>query len=125
MVDPTELVIQPPPNPILCSPYEEPSAYWFYDRGTGIPQKLGGRRPASYFYKTERSSGTGQAGLWAEEERDDLPLVNALRDDVRQWRKSDYENASQVSKTLLRHWWRADRPRRLFFCQLEAVETLI
>ena len=125
MADPTELVIQPPPNPILCSPYEEPSAYWFYDRGTGIPQKLGGRRPASYFYKTERSSGTGQLSFLAEEERDDLPLVNALRDDVRQWRKSDYENASQVSKTLLRHWWRADRPRRLFFCQLEAVETII
>ncbi|MBK8835142.1 MAG: DEAD/DEAH box helicase family protein [Anaerolineae bacterium] len=125
MPDPTELVIQPPPNPILCSPYEEPSAYWFYDRGTGIPQKLGGRRPASYFYKTERSSGTGQLSFLAEEERDDLPLVNALRDDVRQWRKSEYENASQVSKTLLRHWWRADRPRRLFFCQLEAVETII
>ena len=29
-------------------------------------------------------------------------------------------------KKLLRHWWRADREtRRLFFCQLEAVETII
>jgi hypothetical protein len=30
----------------------------------------------------------------AEEERDDLPLVNALREDVRRWRASGWENAS-------------------------------
>ena len=26
-------------------------------------------------------------------------------------------------KDLLRHWWRKDRARRLFFCQVEAAET--
>ena len=30
-----------------------------------------------------------------------------------------------VTKDLLRHWAREDRPRRLFFCQREAVETII
>ena len=63
--------------------------------------------------------------LLAEEERDDLPLVNALRDDVRRWRNSGWQNASETTKKLLRHWWREDRPRRLFFCQLEAVETVV
>jgi len=61
----------------------------------------------------------------AEEERDDLPLVNALQDDVRRWRKAGWENASETTKKLLRHWWREDRGRRLFFCQVEAVETII
>ena len=50
--------------------------------------------------------------LLAEEERDDLPLVNALREDVRRWRASGWENASETTKKLLRHWWRADRGRR-------------
>ena len=63
--------------------------------------------------------------LLAEEERDDLPLVNALREDVRRWRASGWENASETTKKLLRHWWREDRGRRLFFCQMEAVETII
>ena len=63
--------------------------------------------------------------LLAEEQRDDLPLVNALRDDVQKWRASKWENASETTKQLLRHWWRDDRRRRLFFCQLEAVETII
>lgn len=122
-----ELPIQPVDRPILCSPYAEPDLHWVYDRTTGIPTRTPGRRPASYWYKTERTGSTQrQMAFIAEEERDDLPLVNALRDDVRRWRKSKWEGATETTKTLLRHWWREDRSvRRLFFCQLEAVETVI
>ena len=63
--------------------------------------------------------------LFQEEERDDLPFVNALREDVKRWRDSKYERATPVTKELLRHWAREDLPRRLFFCQREAVETII
>jgi len=48
-------------------------------------------------------------------------LVNALREDVKRWRASGWENASETTKKLLRHWWREDRGRRLFFCQIEAL----
>ena len=61
----------------------------------------------------------------AEEERDDLPLVNALREDVRKWREAGYPGATNVTRDLLRHWGRKDRARRLFFCQMESVETII
>jgi type III restriction enzyme len=120
----TQIPIQPVENPILCSPYKMPDQHWLYDTRTGIPSKTPGRRPASYWFKTERT-GSRQMALLAEEERDDLPLVNALRDDVRRWRESGWENASETTKTLLRHWWREDRMRRLFFCQVEAAETII
>ena len=116
--------IQPVEDPILCSPYKEPDQHWLYDTATGLPQKIQSRREASYWYKTERT-GSLQRQLLAEEERDDLPLVNALREDVKNWRESGWRNASQTTKRLLRHWWREDRNRRLFFCQIEAVETII
>ncbi|WP_216919715.1 BPTD_3080 family restriction endonuclease [Synechococcus sp. CCAP 1479/9] len=119
-----QIPIQPVENPILCSPYAEPEQHWLYDTKTGIPSKAPGRRPASYWFKTERT-GSAQLSLLSEEERDDLPLVNALRDDVRRWRSSGWENASETTKKLLRHWSREDRGRRLFFCQVEAVETII
>jgi type III restriction enzyme len=48
-----------------------------------------------------------------------------LREDAKRWRETNYENATAVTKRLLAHWWRKDRGRRLFFCQLEAVETVI
>lgn len=120
------ILVQPVEKPIICKPYEEPQDHWIYDKETGAVSRAGGRRPASYWYKTERT-GSAQLTLsgLAEEERDDLPLVNALRDDVRRWRDAGYPGATNVTRDLLRHWARPDRGRRLFFCQREAAETII
>ena len=126
MATQAEIPIQPVDKPILCSPYKEPDRHWLYDRSTGIPRKEPGRRKASYWFRNERTGSAQQtlAGM-TQEESDDLPLVNALRDDVRRWREGGWRGASETTKTLLRHWWREDRSRRLFFCQVEAAETVI
>jgi len=115
--------VQAVPDPIINSPYEEPEKYWLYTEG--IPKLMDGRRPAGYWYKDKRA-GSAQLEFFAEEERDDLPLVNALRQDVSRWRSSEYRGASKTTKDLLKHWASPEGPiRRLFFCQQEAVETLI
>jgi type III restriction enzyme len=119
-----EIPIQPVAKPILCSPFAEPGRHWVYDTQTGDAREEIGRRPASYWFKTQRT-GSAQMSLLAEEERDDLPLVNLLREDVKRWRKNEYRNATPVTRQLLAHWARSDRIRRLFFCQMEAVETVI
>jgi type III restriction enzyme len=119
-----EVPVQPIEKPILCNPYEEPKDHWVYDRQTGEAKHGYSRRPAGYWYKTEKV-GSRQMRLFTEEERDDLPLVNLLREDVGRWRDADHRGASQVSKELMRYWFKENRVRRLFFCQREAVETLI
>lgn len=126
MTDKEQLLIpiQPVEQPIICKPFEEPNQHWLYDTKTGKASPQTGRRPASYYYKSKKT-GSVQGELFAEEEREDLPLVNLIRDDVRRWRKSNYEGATHVTKQLLAYWNRDDRYRRLFFCQLEAVETII
>ncbi|QDT15734.1 DEAD/DEAH box helicase family protein [Alienimonas californiensis] len=131
--EPAAPPIVPPDNPVLCNPYEEPHAHWFYDRSTGLASETPGRRPGGFFYKTEEAKraarGRQQLSLLAEEQRVDFPVVNRLREDVTKWREADYRGASKVTKELLRHWTdsgRAERgQRRLFFCQREAIETLI
>lgn len=55
----------------------------------------------------------------------ELPLVNKLRNRVKIWEESNYPGASRVTRILLEHWKRDDRERRLFFCQIEAAETII
>lgn len=119
-----DIPIQPVERPILCSPYKEPDQHWKYDTVTGAARKEPGRRPASYWYKTERT-GSAQMSFLAQEQQDDLPLPNLLRDDVRRWREADYRGATLATRELLRHWAREDRERRLFFGQREAVETII
>jgi type III restriction enzyme len=121
-----QLAIQPVSRPTLCNPYKAPDRHWVYDLATGEAREEPGRRSAGYWYKTKRT-GSAQLQLagFAEENFDDLPLVNLLRQDVARWRDGKYENATQVTKQLLAHWAREDHAPRLFFCQLEAVETLI
>lgn len=113
---------QAAPDPILNNPYEEPSRHWSYVGG--VPSETPGRRPASYWFKTQKI-GTTQEGLFAEEERDELPLVNKLRDDVSNWRRSKYRGASKITQELFAYWFTQDRHRPLFFCQRESVETII
>ena len=124
--DQLEIPIQPVERPILCNPYQEPDAHWVYDTETGEAKQQPGRRAAGYWFKTQRTGSEQiQMRFIQEEQRDDLPLVNALRDDVRRWRAANYRNATKVTRELLRHWEREDKERRLFFCQREAVETII
>jgi len=112
------------PDPVINKPYEEPERHWRYGKD-GVPSIVAERRRASYWYKNNRT-GAAQQDLLADEESDDLPLVNRLRDDVKRWRETGYRGASGVTRDLLAHWRNPERaPRRLFFCQLEAAETII
>ncbi len=112
------------PDPVINKPYEEPRRHWHYSK-YGVPSIVGERRRASYWYKTGRT-GAAQQDLLAEEESDDLPLVNRLRDDVKRWRDSGYRGVSAVTRELFAHWRNPERaPGRLFFCQVEAAETII
>ncbi|MBI2298157.1 MAG: DEAD/DEAH box helicase family protein [Armatimonadetes bacterium] len=121
-----EAPIQAVESPILCGPYAEPTAHWLYDQTTGEAHREDGRRPASYFDPRYRQADQQlRLGQFAEETRNELALVNRLRLDVKRWREGGYRGASPVTKDLLAHWMRADAERRLFYCQREAVETVI
>jgi len=132
------VLIQPVESPVICKPYYEPTLHYEYDRTTGRATKEPGRRPAMYWYKLSdeevrqqklplhfKDARGDEIRLELDEGRRELVLVNKLRSDVKRWRNSNYEGATNVTKDLLRHWSRKDRPRRLFFCQLEAAETVI
>jgi type III restriction enzyme len=63
-----------------------------------------------------------------EEEQNEF--VNAVREEVRHWRESGYMGTSLVTRRCLEWWFERDEERlkeakRLFFCQQEAIETLI
>ena len=120
-----QVPMQPVEKPILSSPYEEPSEYWVYDQETGEASRAPGRRPAGYWFRIERTDQAQQVRLLAEENWEELRSVNDLREDVKRWRDSGYRNATNVTRQLLRQWRREDLLRRLFFCQIEAVETVI
>ncbi len=107
---------------IINSPYEEPAKYWSYNRESRTFSLTEGRRPAGYVVASEGSQSFDDPGTFLE-----IPLVNQVRPRVRAWREKGYRNVSGITRRLLEHWTNPEEfeARRFFFCQLEAVETLI
>ncbi|MDY6856771.1 MAG: DEAD/DEAH box helicase family protein [Thermodesulfobacteriota bacterium] len=56
-----------------------------------------------------------------------IELVNKIRPRVKSWRENDYPGVTGITRRLLHHWQDlVEREiRRFFFCQMEAIETLI
>jgi type III restriction enzyme len=108
-------------QPILNSPYREPAEYWQIMEGE-TPKRMPGRRRAMYYYRAPSSSSDDAGGRGSAVE---LALVNLIRDRLADWRKADYAGVSRTTMELLRYWQRDGRGFRLFFAQLEAVETII
>jgi len=107
---------------IINSPYEEPTRHWRYERETRTFDLVEGRRPAGYVVASSDSRAFDDPGIFVE-----IPLVNRIRPRVAAWRSAGYPGVGSITKRLLAHWRDPEEfeARRFFFCQLEAVETLI
>ncbi len=107
---------------IINSPYEEPAHYWHYDRDTQTFSKREGRRPAGYIMATPNSKSFDDPGIFMP-----IELVNVIRPRVKTWRENGYPGVTGMTRRLLEHWQDPEerKDRRFFFCQLEAIETLI
>ncbi len=130
-------------QPVLNSPYEYPKQHWeLDDQGQPTQQIVHRRRPAEFITPIpkprKRKVETTQQhmifdegkGLSTEEqEYDPTSNINALRGLVDAWRVLPNPNQWQVTPEtarLLQHW-RHHRFSNIrpFFCQVEAVETVI
>ena len=130
-------------QPILNSPYECPGRHWeLDDEGQPTQQIIENRRSAKYIMPIpkprKRKDSEKQQQLILDEGKgistqehqyDPTPIINELRYYVDQWRKSTNPNDWQVTPEtvhLLTHWrhhrFNSIRP---FFCQVEAIETVI
>jgi type III restriction enzyme len=116
-------------NPILNSPFEEPARYYHFDDDGITDQVVEGRRPSSYFIPIAQPRKKGKhhtPDLWPIDRAKENDHVNHVRARVRYWRNQGYPYTTPISRGLLDHWGHAegDRTRR-FFCQVEALETVI
>ena len=130
-------------RPILNSPYECPTKHWELDEsGQPTHQLMESRRKASFVTpvpKPKRQKGTFEQSSMifdkakeistGQQQYNDLAIINAVRDEVAQWRQISDPSEWRVTpetQRLLEHWRHHDfigiRP---FFCQLEAVEVAI
>jgi type III restriction enzyme len=131
-------------QPILNSPYAYPGRHWELDsQGQPTQRILEFRRKAEFITpvpkprKRKRAAEQQQALIFdegvgistAQQQYDPMPIINNLRQRIDQWRMIEDPGRWGVTPEtgrLLQHWrhhpFSSFRP---FFCQIEAVETII
>ena len=117
-------------NPVINSPYVEPVRHFRTTADGGVTGEIDERRrPSEFFVPVARpTKASAQLTLDAfgpPTQQRPNEIVNEIRGSVGRWRQSGYPGVTSVTRDLLNYWRSDDRERRLFFCQVEAVETII
>jgi type III restriction enzyme len=123
-----DVIIQ---NPILNSAFEEPTRHFaFSDEGI-TDEVIDSRRVSSYFMPiaAAKKRGKGQQlqfdTEWTKDRLEENRHINRIREKVAQWRKGGYAGTTRTTQRILEYWKNPERERKLFFCQIEALETAI
>src|SRR6266851_4411483 len=116
-------------NPILNVPFEMPRRHFKFNEDGITDEIKASRRPSSYFVPIASPKKKGKQLTfdtpWTQDRAKENDDINFIRSRVGLWREQGYPDITPVTRGLLEHWTRTDRERRLFFCQVEALETLI
>lgn len=122
----TQVVIE---NPVLNSPFAEPTRHFrFTDEGI-TDEVVEGRRISSYFIPIARPRKKGDTlpfnTDWTQDRIEENKHVNYVRSRVNMWRQGGYVGITPTTSRLLAYWTNPEREKKLFFCQIEALETAI
>ena len=128
-------------DPILNSPYEQPSRHWELDKDGMPTQQVVERRRESRLItpipKPKKRGGKEEQrvlefeaqGLSETDQQYEVTQqINAIRSKVDEWRQSPESQWKVTPETarLLKHWRHHEfQGIRPFFCQIEAAETAI
>lgn len=117
-------------NPIINSPFDEPKRQFLFTEDGITNEIIERRRNSAYFIPIPkpRKKATQTALFeteWKQDRLKENDFINKVREQVRKWRMGGYVHVSHITRRLLEYWTKPDRERRLFFCQIEAVETAI
>ena len=127
-------------QPVLNSPYARPERHWELDKqGQPTQQVIESRRRAEFITAIPAAKRVRAQQQFVIDEGEGLStreqqyavtaMVNEIRDQVDAWRglssPSDWRVAPETAR-LLQHWRQHEfAGLRPFFCQVEAVETVI
>ena len=116
-------------NPVINSPFEEPKHHFRFAEDGITNEVVPERRTSQYFVPIappkKRGSQAAMATEWTLDRVEENHFINRVRHAVATWRRGGYVSVTKTTRDLLRYWTDPDRDRRLFFCQVEALETAI
>jgi prevent-host-death family protein len=90
-------------------------------------QSIEERRKSSYFLPIAqpRNKQLQFDTEWTKDRIEESKVVNRIRQRVGLWREGGYLGVTPTTNKLFEYWTKPERQRKLFFCQIEALETTI
>lgn len=122
----SQVIIQ---NPVINSPFEEPMRHFRFTEQGITDEVVEGRRISFYFIPIAKPKKKGKQlsfeTEWIEGRIEENKFINQVRERVARWRQGGYVGVTKTTTRLLQYWKNPERERKLFFCQIEALETAI
>jgi type III restriction enzyme len=118
-------------NPVINSPFVEPSRHFKFSDDGITDEIVETRRVSSYFIPIAKPKKKGKSTQlsfeteWTQDRVEENKFINQIRFRVGLWRQGGYQGVTKTTRFLLEYWTNPDRDRKLFFCQIEALETAI
>jgi type III restriction enzyme len=116
-------------DPVINSPFDEPIRHFKFDEDGITNEIIEERRESSYFMPIPAAKKKGKQlsfdTEWTQDRVEENKFINRVRIRVAMWRLGGYADITRTTRRLLEHWTNPERERRLFFCQIEALETAI
>src|SRR5258706_1834338 len=117
-------------DPVLNSPFEEPKRHFKFTEDGITDEIIEERCISQYFIPIPRPKKKSAKQLsfeteWTADRVEENKDINKIRERVAIWRQGGYVGITKITAGLLEYWKREDRERKLFFCQIEALETAI
>lgn len=118
-------------NPVINSAFKEPTRHFrFSDEGI-TDEIVESRRTSAYFIPIAPPKKKGKQDKlsfeteWTQDRVKENRFINRVRERVKIWRNGGYVGVTRATNRLLEYWNDPSRERKLFFCQIEALETII
>jgi type III restriction enzyme len=100
-------------NPIINSPFEEPQQHFRYSE-EGMTNEIVSDRWRSEYFES-----------WTEDRIEENKFINQVPERVELWRKGGNIWSTSTTRQLLNYWTNPQREKKLFFCQIEALDSAI
>src|SRR5437667_11649708 len=108
-------------NPIINSPFCEPTRHYRFSDDGITDQTDEGRRISCYFVPIARPKKKGKENSlfteWTQDRIEENKLVNKIRRRVAMWREGGYLGVTPTTARLLAYWTDPAREKKLFFRQ--------
>lgn len=118
-------------NPVINSPFEEPKRHFHFSDEGITNEVISDRRVSSYFIPIPQPRKRGKQSQlvfdteWTKDRIEENRFINQVRSRVTLWRQGGYPGVTKTTRYLLDYWTNPSRDKKLFFCQIEAMETII